>query len=233
MQKTNELERSTPASPAEMIRMAVSGGADLTKLEKLLELQERWDANEARKAYNEAMASFKVNAPKVSKDKQNNQYKSMYTTLGNLVNTVNPELSKHGLSASWDIKQNGTIEVSCKMTHRLGHSEVATASAPADTSGAKNAIQQIKSTVTYLKAVTFESICGLASSDANCDDDANSAGVATIDEKQAVTISEYLEALKIDKKKFLAFFRIESVEDMPKARYQEAMVMLKTKEAKK
>ena len=30
-------------SPAEMIKMAISGGADLDKLEKFLILQERWD----------------------------------------------------------------------------------------------------------------------------------------------------------------------------------------------
>lgn len=231
---TQELEtRKDGNSPAEMIRMAVSGGADLDKLEKLLALQERWEANEAKKAYVQAMSDFKANAPKIIKDKQNSQYKSMYTTLGNLVNTVNPELSKHGLSASWDICQNGTIKVTCKMTHRLGHSETAEAMAPADTSGSKNAIQQIKSTVTYLKAVTFESICGLASSDANSDDDGNLAGVATIDEAQAITIQEYLQALDIDRKKFLNFFKIESIEEMPKSRYQEAIVMLKTKERKK
>lgn len=233
METKNELKVQEGNSPAEMIRMAVSGGADLDKLEKLLALQERWEANEAKKAYVQAMASFKENAPKVTKDKENKQYKSMYTTLGNLVNTVNPELSKHGLSASWDIFQNGTIKVTCKITHRLGHSETAEAMAPADVSGAKNAIQQIKSTITYLKAVTFESICGLASSDANVDDDGNSAGVELIDENQMVTITEYLESLKLNKEKFLKFFSIEKIKDMPKARYQEALVLLKTKEGKK
>ena len=57
-------------SPAEMIRLAVAGGADLEKLEKLLTLQERWEANEAKKAYNKAMAAFKSNPPKINKDKK-------------------------------------------------------------------------------------------------------------------------------------------------------------------
>lgn len=230
--ETTEIEQ-VGNSPAEMMAVAAKGGYTPEQIMKMLDAQERYDAIQAKKAYNQAMSDFKANPPLVTKDKQNAQYKSRYTTLGNLVNTVTPELSKHGLSASWDIKQNGTIEVSCKMTHRFGHSETATASAPADTSGAKNAIQQIKSTITYLKAVTFESICGLASSDANLDDDANSYKAEIIDEKQAVTICEYLDALKIERAKFLAFFKIESVEQMPKARYQEAIVMLKTKEGKK
>jgi hypothetical protein len=223
------------SSPSEMMVNLSTKGYTPEQIMKMLDAQERFDAIVAKKAYVKAMADFKRNPPLVTKDKQNTQYKSRYTTLGNLVNTVTPELSKHGLSASWEIRQNGTIEVICKITHELGHSESCPASAPADTSGAKNAIQQIKSTVTYLKAVTFESICGLASSDANLDDDANSVGVATIDEKQSATIEEYLEALKakISKDKFLKFFKIAQVSDMPKDRYQEAISLFKAKEGAK
>lgn len=226
--KTTELEVKGQKNPAEMIRLAVESGSDLEKLEKLLALQERWEANEAKKAYHEAMAQFKANAPKVTKDKQNLQYKSMYTTLGNLVNTVNPELSKHGLSASWDIFQNGIIKVTCKMTHRMGHSEHAEASAPADTSGSKNAIQQIKSTITYLKAVTFESICGLASTDANLDDDAN-AVVELIDEKQEATIEEYIVSVGADRVKFLKYMKVESLSEIKKSDYQKAINALGAK----
>lgn len=185
-------------SPAEMMAVAVNGGYTPEQIMKMLDAQERYDAIQAKKAYNQAMSDFKEKPPLVTKDKQNSQYKSMYTTLGNLVNTVTPELSKHGLSASWDIKQNGTIEVSCRMTHRLGHSETATASAPADTSGAKNAIQQIKSTITYLKAVTFESVCGLASTDANHDDDANSAGAPILEKEPASINRTKIPRTKID-----------------------------------
>lgn len=227
--KTTDIEVKGQKNPAEMIRLAVETGSDLEKLEKLLALQERWEANEAKKAYHEAMAQFKANAPKIIKDKQNAQYKSMYTTLGNLVNTVNPELSKHGLSASWDIFQNGIIKVTCKMTHRMGHSEHAEASAPADTSGSKNAIQQIKSTITYLKAVTFESICGLASTDANLDDDANGATSEPIDEAQLATLVDYITAANADTKKFLKAFNIDALENLPKASYGKAIQALKNK----
>lgn len=230
-EETSEMVRGN--APADMIRIAVESGADLEKLARLLDLQERWQATEAKKAYHEAMAQFKANAPKVTKDKQNAQYKSMYTTLGNLVNTVNPELSKHGLSASWDIAQNGTIKVTCKMTHRMGHTEIAEASAPADASGSKNAIQQIKSTITYLKAVTFESICGLASTDANVDDDGNGSAAEVIDEEQLAVLVDYLTATNSDVKKLLKWAGIERIEDLSKSKYQKALNMLKAKEQKK
>lgn len=216
-------------TPSDMIRLAIEQGADIAKLEKLIELKERWEANEARKAFHKAVSEFKKNPPKVTKDKQNLQYKSMYTTLGNLVNTVNPELSRHGLSANWEIEQNGIIKLTCVLTHSMGHSERTSASAPADTSGAKNAIQQIKSTITYLKAVTFESIIGLASSDANFDDDGNGANVRLIDDKEYAHLIELLEDREITHAQFCAYYKIDKVADLPKEKYAQAVKYVELK----
>ena len=155
-------------SPAEMIKMAVTGKADLDKLEKLLAIQERWDANEAKKAYHVAMAQFKANPPKIDKDKtvsfSTTTGKTSYdhASLANVTEKISEALSKCGLSASWKTQQNGNILVTCKITHVKGHSEETTLSAPADTSGSKNAIQAIGSTITYLERYTLLALTGLA-----------------------------------------------------------------------
>ena len=163
-----------PTNPAEMLYLAMSRGSGMDEIQKFMDLKDRWEAAEARKAFVMAMSRFKANDIHVSKDKANLQYSSRYTTLGNLVSTVTPFLSQNGLSASWDIDQSSAkIKVTCIITHSLGHSESVWMEAPPDSSGAKNPIQQIKSTITYLKACTFESICGLAATDANLDDDGN------------------------------------------------------------
>ena len=128
---------------------------------------------EARKAFTAAMAAFKGEAVRVAKDKDNHQYKSKYVSLGNLIDTVTPALSRHGLSAHWEIEQATGICVTCHLTHAAGHSVSVSMTCPPDKSGAKNAIQEIKSAITYAKACTFESVCGLASTDANLDDDGN------------------------------------------------------------
>ena len=167
-------------SPAEMIRMAVAGKADLDKLEKLLSLQERYEANEARKAYHMAMAAFKANPPKIDKDKRVSFATSVgkttynHASLANVTEKISAELSKHGLSASWATKQNGAVSVTCKITHIKGHSEETTLSASADTSGSKNAIQAIGSTITYLERYTLLALTGLATYDQ--DDDGRTAG---------------------------------------------------------
>src|SRR3990167_9321834 len=67
MENTKETEVVlSQKSPSQMIEMAVAGKADLEQLEKLLALQERWEANEARKAYHKAMAEFKANPPQIN-----------------------------------------------------------------------------------------------------------------------------------------------------------------------
>jgi len=70
MEKVNAMTLAKGNSPAEMITMAVQGGANLDNLAKLLDIQERWEANEAKKAYHKAMAEFKANPPKIDKDKK-------------------------------------------------------------------------------------------------------------------------------------------------------------------
>ena len=154
-------------SPAEMIQAAVASGADLEKLEKLLTLQERWDANEAKKAYYHAMAQFKANPPQIFKDKtvSFSQTRYKHASLGNLVEKITARLSECGLSHSWRVKQNGVIEVTCRITHEKGYSEETSISSNADKSGAKNDIQAIASAITYLQRYTLLAMTGLAVED--------------------------------------------------------------------
>jgi len=202
--------------------MAVSGGADLEKLRGLLDLQIQWESNEARKAYHKAMAEFKAIPLEIEKDKAVAYGNTKYThaSLANVVRTVTGELSKYGLSASWRTAQNGTIAVTCKITHVLGHSEETTISAPSDTSGSKNAIQAIGSTISYLERYSLLSILGLATSE--MDDDAQSA-TAKIDEKQLSTILDLLNAKELKEAPLLKIFKIEKLEDLRAVDYNKAV----------
>ena len=178
MDAKNELqvESSSPLTTA-MAFMQENSNIDIDKMEKLLEMQERWEANEAKKAYITAMAEFKANPPKIMKDKavKYGQTSYRHSTLGNVTDLINKALGEHGLSASWITSQdNGSIKVTCKVTHVMGHSESTELSSPADNSGGKNAIQAIGSTVTYLERYTLLAITGLATYDQ--DDDGVGAG---------------------------------------------------------
>jgi hypothetical protein len=233
--KTNELEVVNSDSPAELIRQAVKGGADLEKLRGLLELQKEWEANEARKAYHKAMSDFKASPPRIEKDRSVSfgagKASYQHASLANVVEKITAELSKHGLSASWKTHQNGQIVVTCRITHVLGHSEETTLSALADTSGSKNAIQAIGSTITYLQRYTILSALGLATEDQ--DDDGKASQDEVIDEAQIVALTDYINATDTDPKKFLKWLGVSSLNEIMKSQYQKALSALKAKEQKK
>lgn len=170
-------QQVTEITPMQMLQVAVAQGADLERIQKLMDLQDRWEAKQALHAFNAALAAFKKNPPTIVKDLMNKQYaNAWYTSLGNLVNTTNAALGEHGLSASWQIEQGELIAVTCILEHVLGHSRKVRLEGPADTSGSKNTLQQIRSTLTYLKGSTFEAVTGIASRVGNQDDDGNGAG---------------------------------------------------------
>ncbi len=169
------------ATPARLLEIAVQGGADLDRLSALMDLQERWQANEARKAWVAAMASFKSQPIAVAKSKTvdftTSKGRTRYThaTLADVVDAAVSGMGQHGLSHRWDVRQeSGRITVSCIITHELGHSESTSLSSGLDDSGNKNPIQMIGSTVTYLQRYTLMSALGLASSDMHDDDGAGS-----------------------------------------------------------
>lgn len=190
-----------------MIDKFMDSGKPISELSELLALKKEWEADEARKAFHAAVADFKKNPPVVYKDKKNLQYDSQYTSIGNMVNTVNAAMAPHGLSADWDIDQADpkNIIVTCTLSHAMGHSKSVAMSGAPDTTGEKNTLQQTKSTVTYLKLATFEAVTGVASQEGNLDDDGNGAGRGHTEEDMAkvadfeVSIKEAMDEIELKK----------------------------------
>jgi hypothetical protein len=222
--------QTTNQSPSDMILKAVESGANLEQLKSLLDLQERWEATEARKAYNEAMTGFKANAPEIDKDRTVSYGTTKYThaSLANITKKVGAELSKWGLSASWKTAQNAdSISVTCKIAHKKGHFEETTLSAKADTSGQKNAIQAIGSAITYLERYTLLALTGLATFDS--DDDGVAAVTSFISQKELNQLIDMIAEKEVEIPKFLKYMGIESLDKMPKAKYTQAVEAIKAK----
>lgn len=177
--KPGPLTVAQPAevTPMQMLQIAVAQGADLDRLQQLMDLQERWEANQARKAYVAAMAAFKAEPFRILKTKKVDipgGAKFAHATLADVCDGIIANLSKHGLSHKWDLNQDGEhIQVTCVITHALGHSERVKIEALPDDSGKKNKIQQVASTITYLERYTLMAACGLSAKD--MDDDGRGA----------------------------------------------------------
>lgn len=223
-------------SPAAMMIKAMSGNMDLAKLEKFMDLQEKWEATQARKAYTEAMSNFKKNPPEIEKDRHV-EYKTTggvtkydHASLGNVTAKINAALGEHGLSAAWMTEQTeGKVVVTCKITHVKGHFETTSLSAASDTSGGKNAIQALGSTISYLERYTLLALTGLATHDMDTD---GQGEIQYIDEKQLSDLLDFIDSKGIDKAKFLLYMGVDTFEKIQVSDYDKAMKAVKIAKGK-
>jgi len=230
-------------SPNAIVLMAMNKKYGTEFIEKMMDLQDRHEKKEARKAFFKAKAAFKAEAPPVKKDRYNRQFKSYYTSLGNLLDTYNPILGKHGLDLSHLPPQqtDKTMTVECRLSHDMGHTESISMTGPIDLAAigkvsgapARNALQDLKSTLTYLRSATAESILGVAGSEASAgDDNGNSAGVQYIDEKQLSIITDLINAKDVDESAFLTYMGAESCETIFVKDYKKAVAALQRAKGK-
>ena len=233
---------STALTPMDMLHRAVSQGANIDVLEKLMALQERWEANQARKAFDEAIAAAKAEIPTIRKNKHvgfesrkagASRTDYFHEDLAEIARAVGPILSRHGLSYRFRTSStpNEPVSVTCIISHSMGHSEENTLMAGRDDSGNKNSIQAIGSTVTYLQRYTLKSALGLAAAE---DDDGRGGADKTgsIDSDQVQHIRDLMERVGADIQIFCQYFKIEAIPDLAAKDYERAVTMLNLKEEK-
>lgn len=232
-----------PASltPMEILNRAVEQGADVDVLEKLMGLQERWEASQARKAFDVAMAKAKAKMPTIRKNRSVG-YESKKADAGRtsykhedfaeIARTVDPILAEHGLSYRFRTASpnDAPVSVTCIVSHELGYSEENTLSAPRDTSGSKNNIQAIGSTVTYLQRYTLKAALGLASSD---DDDGRTSEGGDdnlpLTAEQAQQVRDKIAEAGADIALFCRHMGVEAVPDILQRDFKKAIGALEAK----
>ena len=180
LRKDNKDGAVTEITPMQMLQVAVEQNADLEKLEKLMGLVERHKAALAKQAFDVSMAAFKKDPPALVKDthvkfptKGGGETDYYHESLDQVSTVIGIALAEHGLHHSWSTKQEqgGLITVACILGHELGHSKTVSLSAMPDTSGGKNPVQGVGSTVTYLERYTLKAVVGLAAADQDDADD--------------------------------------------------------------
>lgn len=215
---------SSVTTPADLLAMAVSQGADLDKLERLMALQERYESNEARKAFNVAFAEFKAEAVKVIKGteiKDGPLKGKHHANLHDVVIATAAPLAKHGLTAAWKLTRDepAMMEVTCVLKHAAGHSESVSMSAAPDTGPGRNAIQARGSAKTYLERYTLMAILGLAASDQ--DDDGGHGDVTDDKAGDWIKVANDLQTPQdydVQKKRLLADYGNKPEKLPPKVR---------------
>lgn len=223
----------TAVTPMAMLAQAIERGMSPETIDKMMGLAERWEANQARKAFNEAFAGFKAEAVSIARNRKvtDGPLKGKsYAELVSFIDAATPALSKHGLSASWDITRDEKdwIEVTCIIEHTLGGSKRVSFGGAPDTGGAKNPLQARVSTLTYLERATFKAATGLA--EQGDDKDGNTPrNSASITAEQVGDLIAHMESVGANRDKFLEFFGIEKLADLPVKRLAEATNLLAQK----
>jgi hypothetical protein len=225
-------------TPMMMIDRAVQSGASIEALERLMALQERWEANLGRKAFDNAIAQAKAEIPTIRKNravdftsaKGRTNYR--HEDLAEIAKTVDPILSRYGLSYRYRTTQEGgQVTVTCILSHRDGYSEETTLSSAPDQSGNKNHLQAVGSAATYLQRYTLKMALGLA---ASSDDDGTHAGAAPlINAEQYQVLMGLMEQAEADQEKMLAFLKAETLDELTTKQFDVAVGMLRKKIAQK
>ncbi len=164
-----------PADPmVSMIeRVAMDPSASIEKLERMMELKQRLDAQTAKSEFAAAFAKASASFPTIPFNGKSNNGK--YATLKDIIGYTRPILSENGLALTFAINTGeAKIVVTAKLMHKSGHSEETSIALPADTSGSKNAVQSIGSSQKYGQRYTAQAILGLSLGD-DTEDDGKSA----------------------------------------------------------
>lgn len=214
-------------SPDRLIQLAIEQGADVDKLEKLMQLQERWNANQARSAFYAALSQFQMNCPVITKSKSGYDDRYRYAPLDKITEAIKGVMNQCGLTYRWEqAEESDKITVTCIINHVQGHAESTSLTGSPDTSGSKNAIQSRGSVVQYLRRYTLESALGISTSMSDNDGGKPSE---SINEQQLADLTALMQEVKADKPKFFKHFKIEKVEDLKSADYDRAVTMLESK----
>ena len=222
--------QSNPITPMEMLDRAVSQGASIETLDRLMTLQERWEKNQHRKEFDAAIADAKAKLGPIIKNRQGHNSKR-YADFAAIARTVDPVITEFGLSYRFRTTQDDRIHVTCVLSHRSGHSEENTIAGPADASGNKNAIQAIGSTLTYLQRYSLMQALGLAASE---DDDGNASadGSDAINAEQLAELQALIVEVAADISKFCKYLKVERLEDLRASKFVAAKQALEAKRTK-
>jgi hypothetical protein len=115
-----------------------------------------------------ALAKAQGEVENAAKNAKNPHFRSSYADLAEIINTVRPVLSKHGLAVvQIPGYADGVVTVDTMLTHASGEWIMGQSAAPV----AKADPQGVGSACTYLRRYSLAALCGIAQED----DDGNAA----------------------------------------------------------
>jgi hypothetical protein len=213
--KTEEQQQPAVISDAAGIlavieRAAMNPQIDVEKMERLLAMQERILERNAKAAFTAALAEMQPLLPTIDQNGaiKNNAgtVQSTYAEWEDINDAIRPLLHDHGFALSFKpgMATDGKVTMTGVLRHRDGFEEEATVTLPHDSSGSKNSVQAVGSSLSYGKryaAIALLNITSRAPRDR--DDDGQRSNLSAAAEKAFtdINMAEGLEELRAWKNK--------------------------------
>lgn len=210
---------------------ALDPNVDVAKMHGLLDVQERLLNKQAEIDFNADFHALQSDLPRITKDAKilhKGVLVSTYAKYETIDSVIRPLLAKHNFSLRFNTETQGqVIVITGTLSHRGGHSVTDKIPLGIESSGAKNSVQGVGSTITYGKRYLVGMLLNLVFEGE--DDDGNKAGHRKMTPEQVEEIESLLTSTGADRKRFLSFVNAESVEKMSATDFQKAVNALRKK----
>lgn len=228
IQKPAEVSRQQeiPAQPMDLMAAAIQAATNpamnVENVERLLALAGKLEEDKRRVSFQQALERVQAACPRINKsgrifyEGRNGKpgQNTPYALLEDIDRAIRPLMASEGFSVRWNAPtSNGKIRIVGTLSHRDGHSETQEIELPADTSGSKNPVQAVGSTVSYGRRHLLKMFFNLIEVG---EDDDGSQGQADppITEDQARTVADRLAETGASVERFKAHFKVEKLADL-------------------
>lgn len=189
-------------NPQQLIITALERNVPMEVLQKLLDMRERLQKEEAERFFRGSMSNFQAECPIIkktkvvmNKDGKSTRYK--YAPIDSIVRQVQVLLDKHGLSFNSKTSIISDpfpgISATVQISHIMGHSEYSSFEVPMDKDAYMTEPQKWSSAATFAKRIAFCNGFGIITGDE--DDDAAITGEDSEGNKEFLEMLAKLNAL--------------------------------------
>lgn len=210
-------------------RLARDPNVDIDKMERILLMQERMVARQSKTNFDAALAEMQQELPVIEKKGKieirekdsagkrtgDIQQSTAYAKWEDINDAIKPVLAKHGFALSFrtGLSEDGRVKVTGILSHRDGHREETTIVLQHDSTGSKNSVQAVGSSLSYGKRYTATALLNVTARGE--DDDGEAAGQPELlSDEQVREVFDLLTTTGANVAVFLKRMKIDGITEL-------------------
>lgn len=223
-----------------IVTLAKDPAVDTSKLQALLEMQERMERRQAEREFVAAFSRLSADLPRVKKngtitlgkDKDGASKGAIpFAKWEDMDAIIRPAMAREGFTLSFDSAsrqgEGGGIIVTGTLMHRDGHTRTASMPLPLDTGPGRSNIQAMGSTLSYGKRYCAEMLLNIVRE--GQDDDAKLSGMRFITAAQVAELEHMLAETRSDRGKYMQLLGVADLSNIEAGAWAAARNLLLSK----